>query len=94
MGQSDQALVDSAYKKIEAGDYNEARHDFREAIGVTPRGALEYVNRGLAYNGLGITTRPLRTTTKLLRLTRILSYRFFRFTRQPVAVKLMPVFTP
>jgi tetratricopeptide (TPR) repeat protein len=53
MEQSSQSLLDSAYKKIEAGDYNGARHDFRDLTGIVPKDALDYVNQGLAYNGLG-----------------------------------------
>ncbi|GHV71746.1 hypothetical protein AGMMS49928_25020 [Spirochaetia bacterium] len=53
MEKSVQSLLDSAFKKIEEGDYNGARHDFREVIGVTPKDALGYVNLGMAYNGLG-----------------------------------------
>jgi tetratricopeptide (TPR) repeat protein len=43
----------SAFTKIEAGDYDGARSDFRKVIEITPQNAYDYVNLGMAYNGLG-----------------------------------------
>ncbi|GHV19464.1 hypothetical protein FACS189494_01130 [Spirochaetia bacterium] len=68
MGLSIQALVDSAYKKIAASDYNGARQDFREAIGITPKDAIEYVDRGMAYNGLGDYDNAIENFNKAIQI--------------------------